>query len=96
MKNPKGKIHLVFRDDPITLHGKDQEALCGYVVPRATPLNQVWDVTLASVGMIASTFQHMCFDCVTHEEPANGLAYFMYAKEDEAKFKKQIEYAEAI
>lgn len=94
MRNPKGKVHLVFRVEPITLHGKDQEALCGYVVPRATPLNQVWDVQLASVAMIADTFSHMCFDCQTAQEPPNGLAYFMIAKEDEAKFRRQLEFAE--
>jgi hypothetical protein len=94
MRDPKGKCHLVFRQEPITVHGQDQEALCGYVVPRAIPLNQVWDITLASVAMIADTFQHMCFDCQTHDEPPNGLAYFMIAKEDEEKFRRPTEYAE--
>lgn len=94
MSNPKGKCHLVFCPDPIPVHGQDQKALCGYVVQRAIPLNQVWDISLASVAMIADTFRHMCFDCQTHDEPPTGLAYFMIDAEDADKFRRAPEYAE--
>lgn len=89
-------IHIVNVPDPIVWRQEDYTAICGEVVEQAVPANIIPDVMLCSVGIIASTFgRNMCDRCQLHDDPADGLVYFLMSKEDSKKLqKRQEEYAE--